>query len=101
MSTITTPTNPTTVTTTNGHKALFVRSASYPQLYSTICSCGRSAFGASLLDSAKHGHERHVDNPSGGAYRERDITIQLFGGALVALAAHPSTPPDTIKERSA
>lgn len=88
-------------TATTKHQALFVRSASYPQLLSVVCSCGRSSFGASGQDSASMGHDRHVANPTNGDYREPDVTLQLFGPAIVAQAAHPSTPPNTIKERSA
>lgn len=92
-------TAPSTTTVVPAHRALFVRSAKYPQLVSTVCSCGRSAFGESLPDSAALGHERHAAHPTDGSYREREITVQLFGAEIVSLAAHPSTRPNTTVSR--
>jgi hypothetical protein len=60
------------------HTATYLASAKYPNLFTAVCSCGESSFGASLRGSAEAGQERHAANPSGGHYRDAATTALLF-----------------------
>lgn len=60
------------------HEPEFIPVPGLPNLVSTVCACGRSAFGSSLLESAKSKHLRHVARPDDGSYRDAETTALLF-----------------------
>jgi hypothetical protein len=78
------PTTPTSsvseaeIPAVEAHEPEFIPVPGYPNLVSTLCACGRSAFGSSLLDSARESHARHVARPDDGSYRDAETTALLF-----------------------
>lgn len=60
------------------HEPEFIPVLGLPNLFSTVCACGRSAYGSSLLESAKSKHLRHVARPDDGSYRDAETTARLF-----------------------
>jgi len=71
-------TAPTTAAPAPDHVATYVPTKGYPNLVTAVCSCGESAFGASMPTSAELGQKRHAANPGGGHYRDRETTKLLF-----------------------
>lgn len=60
------------------HTATFIPSPTHPALFTVLCSCGESSFGAMLLDSAESKHAQHVADPAGGHFRDQAATARLL-----------------------
>jgi hypothetical protein len=60
------------------HTATYVPSNRATDLFTVLCSCGESSFGASPRDSAEALHARHAADPSGGHLRDREATERLL-----------------------
>jgi hypothetical protein len=60
------------------HTATFVPSTKYPDLFTVVCSCGSSSFGAMTRESGESAHTRHAEDPAGGHFRDPVATKKLI-----------------------
>lgn len=58
---------------TTVHIPTYVPSKKYLDLFTVLCSCGESSFGASLRETAETLHARHVSDPAGQHFRDRAV----------------------------
>lgn len=69
------------------HVATYVASAKYPDLFTVLCSCGESSFGAMPRESAEREHTRHAADPAGGHFRDQAATARLLGNVTTSRKA--------------